>query len=135
MDPLTLPIAPLLRDLWELARLAPGWDGHEAPPPSPVACERVHQTLSLALARGLAPTRLVPDVNGGLAVYWFGEETLPGGAHCRVAALKVTNEGEIVAREQDRTTGEVMVREVTQEGMAAEVERLATFAVERDAAA
>lgn len=127
MDPLATSMAPIRREFWTLARLAEGWDGDRAPPPSPLACERAHLVVTLALARGLPPTRMVPDVMGGLSVYWFGVERTAGGGHRLAASLSIDNDGDLVASTVDRVTQAMDAWDVSLDALDATLTRLWTF--------
>ena len=127
MDPLATSMSPILREFWTLARLAEGWDGHQAPPPSPLACERAHLVVTLALARGLPPARMVPDVMGGLSVYWFGAERTAGGGHRLAASLSIDNDGDLVASTVDRVTQAMDAWDVALEALDSTLTRLWTF--------
>jgi len=74
-----------------------------APPPSGVACELARQVTEHAVAAGFEPSRVVADVEGGIAVYWFGTETLAGGSHRKVASITIGNDGELAGLTEDRT--------------------------------
>lgn len=81
-----------------------GWDGNSdgAVPPSLWAIDAARTIALAAIRLGFPPERLVPDVNGGVAVYWASADTLPDGSHRRLAALKVTNGRGWVATRKDR---------------------------------
>lgn len=127
MDPLATSMAPIQREFWTLARLAEGWDGHRAPPPSQLACERAHLVVTLALARGLPPARMVPDVMGGLSVYWFGAERTTGGGHRLAASLSIDNDGDLVVSTVDRVTQAMDAQDVALDALDATLTRLWTF--------
>lgn len=84
-----------------------GWDGNSdgAVPPSPWAITEARTIALVAIRLGLPPERLVPDVNGGVAVYWMSADTLPDGSHRRLAALVASNDRTWVAAQKDRIRG------------------------------
>jgi hypothetical protein len=63
---------------------------------------------------GINPERAVADPEGGVALYVFGDEVLPGGARARYARLAAMNDGSIVAvcadRREDRQDGWLVTR-------------------------
>ncbi len=97
------PVPSSVLRVWELARLPAGWDGRDAPPPSPIACEFARRFAMTASVNHTPPARVVGDVEGGIALYWFGAETLVGGSHRRVASISVGNDGEVAVVLEDRS--------------------------------
>jgi len=62
---------------------------------------------------GISPDRAVADPDGGIALYAFGSETLPGGSHRRYARIAVSNEGDVVALCANRESDERQVWDAT----------------------
>lgn len=82
-------------EVWKLRGLDDNWDGQGARAPSELACEIAHRLLDEAIRQGMPPDRVVPDVTGGVALYWFGAEQMEGGAHRRYASIGVENYGDV----------------------------------------
>lgn len=96
MEP-TVTLDPATLKVWELARLQAGWDGRRAEPPSPLACESARRVIAQALLASAPPSRVVPDVEGGVAVYWFSDAKIEDDAPARRAAISIDNEGQMAA--------------------------------------
>ncbi|MDP3212500.1 MAG: hypothetical protein Q8S73_00240 [Deltaproteobacteria bacterium] len=127
MDRLPTTITAAHLHLWALARLSAGWDGHDAPPPSAMACERAHQVVSVAASRGFTPSQVVPDVEGGVALYWYGEERTAGGGHRLAASVSIDNDGDLFASMVDRVTQHVETWGALVDDLDAVLDRLMNF--------
>jgi hypothetical protein len=113
--------------LFDLARLPADWNGHGAPPPSPAACALAFRVVDASLAAGAEPSRIVPDADGGVAVYWMSKDTLEGGAHRRLASVGVDNEGMIAASITDRAADTFRAWDITLDSLAQTVRTLLMF--------
>lgn len=88
-------------------------------PPNDTARAAMDLVVATAAAMGFPPERVVDDVEGGRAAYWFGE------GHRRVAALIVDNDGDVAALEEDR--GERTCRTHAVSDTSATLRRLRAF--------
>ena len=75
--------------LWETNLLASDWDTYGADAPNKNARELASLILALLQAEALAPTRLLPSVEGGIAVSFVGKTVR--------AEIEIYNTGEIAA--------------------------------------
>ena len=87
-------IVALRAKLNELRLLCDNWDGRGAVSPSPWAIAYAERILDAASAEGFAPHRVAADVEGGIAVYYFGGERATGGGHSRQVGMMIDNEGD-----------------------------------------
>lgn len=80
-----------------LRHLRPGWN-EASPIPNETAFGLTGLVLDVLDDARLTPSRVVPDAEGGLSIYFLGKSGTPG----RYASLSCSNEGEIVALTHDR---------------------------------
>lgn len=117
----------LLTELITIAEQPAGWDGHDAKALSKPALLGAHRALLEVSRHGPLPERLVPDVTGGVAFYWFGAERTAGGGHRLSASLKVDDEGDLFVSLVDRATQRVEVSEASTATLGAAIDRMAAF--------
>ena len=113
--------------LWEYAALPQGWNGYRAVPPNKRALERARRALDQASMAGLLPERVVPDVEGGVGLEWFGCGVLDGGARRRLASTTCDNDGDLVAGIEDRVSGELETWELDEGELALTLQRFRDF--------
>lgn len=120
-------------DLLALLNLQPGWDGRRAPAPSPEAVAVVRRVLELA--NDLPETRVTPDVEGGVALYFFGGGRHPDGGWNRRGGILVSNDVEATVHLRDRTggNGDSSVEEIPtdEDGLRGAVERVRSYVTGR----
>lgn len=90
-------------DLLALLDLQHGWDGRRAPPPSLEAVAVARRALELA--NDLPEARVVPDVEGGVALYFFGGGRHPDGGWNRRGGILVSYDAEATVHLRDRSAG------------------------------
>ena len=93
---------PLRKRLEELQLLQPGWDGRGADAPSGAAVGAASEVLYVSETLGRTPDRLTADVEGGVAVYFFGGSREPDGGYARQAGILIDNSGEACAYRRER---------------------------------
>lgn len=93
---------PVVVRFWELAALVDGWAGVRSPKPNAHACENAHRILDLSRAAGRLPDTLVPDVMGGIGLYWYGTELREDGSRVRFASVNCDNDGDVTALTRDQ---------------------------------
>lgn len=106
--------------------LEDGWDGARAPAPSRLAVDVGHLVLDLSEKVGLDIDRVVPDVEGGLAVYFFGGAELPDGGRQLQLGVLAANDGEALLYIRDRGAAGSKIEEIepSNDGIAAAVARI-----------
>jgi len=104
-------LANALKALHVCAAVGPDWNGYGAEPPNAVSLQVVRKLL-MDLASTDGPSRIVAMADGGVALYFFSGEALPGGAHTLCASLECSNDGGIVLIMENRGTGALEVSEV-----------------------
>jgi hypothetical protein len=87
--------------LLSLEDLAQGWN-EDSPAPNTTSIRAAANILDALDETLLSPERVVPDAEGGVAMYFFGGKTLPGGARQQYASISASNDGEIVALVHNR---------------------------------
>ena len=122
-------VDPLRRKLEELQLLQTGWDGRGADAPSGVAVESARSVLQLAREAGRGPDRLAADVEGGVAVYFFGGDIAADGGHSRQAGILIDNSGEAYVYQRQRGKKDVRRQEVasTAEALRGVISEIITF--------
>ncbi len=95
------PTAAARIQLLALGDLVQGWND-DSPAPNATSLSAATNILDALDQTLLSPERVVPDAEGGVAIYFFGGKTLPGGARQQYASLSASNDGEIVALVHDR---------------------------------
>jgi hypothetical protein len=75
--------------LGRTARLQPGWDTYDGDPPNQTARALAAKVLTVLEAEALPPLRLLPSVEGGIAISFAEGETR--------AEIEIYNTGEIAA--------------------------------------
>lgn len=83
----------LLRSLSSLSHLADNWDGMGAIAPTPDVIARGALALIATAWADVWPSRVCADVDGGVAIYYFGGGIKPEGGHTRWVALMLANDG------------------------------------------
>jgi len=63
----------LMRYLNSLADLEDGWDSYGASAPASWTLDKARRIIDQANAKDFLPDAIVPDAEGGVALYWFGE--------------------------------------------------------------
>lgn len=117
---------PLVR----LLHLEDGWDGHGAPAPSRAAIDVARAVLQEATQRpDLDKAWVTADVEGGVAIYFFGGPRLPDGGLGRQAGVLVDNDGDGVLYMRDRSRPGSVVDDVRSDTDALRdvLGRIATF--------
>jgi len=105
---------PAYEQLVRLLLLEDGWDGHTAPSPSRASVDVARVVLQeAARCEGLSgPPRITADVEGGVAIYFFGGDPLPDGGVPRQAGVLINNDGEGVLYMRDRRDAGSKVEEL-----------------------
>lgn len=96
--------ARLLAQIDALAGLGDGWDGRSAPAPSSQATALARRVVQCAATLSAMASRVVPDVEGGLAVYWMRGRR-EDGSHRLLASVCIDNDGAMAASTKDRDAG------------------------------
>lgn len=109
---LELVADPVIHRLRQFLTMSDGWDGELAPAPAPAAVEMSETIVLLGREVGVVPSRIVPDVEGGIAVYYFGGELLPDGGRRLQSGVLVSNDRELVLYRRDRETEEEHIDEI-----------------------
>lgn len=107
----------------DLSGLSDGWDGRGAPAPSATAADMAQKVLVIASRFLAPPDRIVPDADGGLAVYWMRHER-QDQSHRFLASIVIDNDGAIAATTKDRETGAFDAWDVADDNLSATVRRL-----------
>lgn len=122
---------PAVEALDLLLVLQSGWDGRKAPAPSSDAITVARRALHLARRHGLSQARVTPDVEGGVAVYFFGGGRHADGGWNRQGAIMVSNEEEasLYLRDRSRPGAEVLDIGTEASALGQAVERIRQFVV------
>jgi len=75
--------------LKKLSEVARGWDTYSADPPNPLALRKAREVLAASVKLGSLPDRIVPSVEGGVAVVF--------AVRPHYAAIECFNEGDVIA--------------------------------------
>jgi hypothetical protein len=120
---------PAVAALDRLLLLPPDWDGRRAPAPSRNAIERAREILQIAREVGLVGARVSPDVEGGVALYFFGGGPMEDGGTARQAGVLLSNEGDAASYMRDRTQRGSQVAAVDdgRDGLVRAVEAIRAF--------
>lgn len=104
-----------------LSLLEDGWDGDKAPAPSQIAVDLSYLITNLAYQLGRGADRVAPDVEGGVATYFFGGDRLDDGGYSLQIVLLASNEGDVVlyVRDRSKAGAEISDVEPTEEGIRA----------------
>ena len=86
----------------QLLALSLDWDGRGALAPTGDAIDVAETVLAIARKTELEEIRVTPDVEGGVAVYFFGGTLMPDGGWTLQAGILVDNDGEAVMYLRDR---------------------------------
>ncbi len=106
----------------DLRRLAPGWDGGDAPAPNEAAIYLADTVITALLhADAVAIHRVAADVDGGVAIYIFAKT--PSNAY---AAFHCTNGGELVSL-RNEPGSPVSAIDVNFEDISSEAQRAVRF--------
>lgn len=122
---------PAVEALDLLLVLQSGWDGRKAPPPSSDAIRVGRHALALARSQGLVHARVTPDIEGGVAVYFFGGGSHSDGGWNLQGAIMVSNEDEATLYLRDRSRAGADVTDIGTgaDDLSRAVERIRQFVV------
>jgi len=95
---------PLTRKLEELLLLPDDWNGQGAPAPSLDAIEMARAILTQEPPHGTMETQISADVDGGLALYFFGGNRMDDHGWRHQTGILVSNDGEACVYQKDRAT-------------------------------
>ncbi len=120
---------PSVEALNQLLLMSEGWDGRGAPAPSVDAIRIARGVLRAGRQTGLPIARVVPDVEGGVATYFFGGTKMIDAGWSRSAGLLTSNDGEVALYLRDRVVGATVIdpSESTETGVMAAVLRIKSF--------
>ncbi len=114
-----------------LLDLQPGWDGRRAPAPSGESLRLGRMVLDLGYLHGMYEPRVAADVEGRVAVYFFGGERHADGGFVRKGAIMVSNDGEMTYwlrdRSQPSSDSDSVVKEVSEDGLGRAVQWIQWF--------
>lgn len=122
---------PTMEALDLLLVLQAGWDGRKAPAPSREAIRLGRQALEAARGVNLSEARVSPDVEGGVAVYFFGGGRHNDGGWNRQGAIMVSNDTEasLYLRDRAKPGAEVADINADPDGLGRAIERIRQFIV------
>lgn len=103
---------PAVAALDALMVCQPGWDGDRAPAPSGWAIEAGRLVVEMANREGLSPPRVTADVEGGVALYFFGGGAMADGGTCLQAGVLLANEEEASLYRRDRRVTGSQIEEI-----------------------
>ncbi len=103
----------------ELREREDGWDGREAPALSNTAVDIGYQVLEMISEKEMPLSRVVPDVMGGIALYFFQE-----GKRCDIS---IDNDGSIVAGYKDHTSGKFDCGEIDLSEIPKELDKIRKY--------
>lgn len=120
---------PAVDELRNLLLLPDDWDRRGAPAPTVPAVEVARFVLREGRSLGLLQARVSPDVEGGVATYFFGGEELPDGGWRLQAGVLSSNDGEVTVYLRDRSTPGAEINDVdaTEESLREAIARIVTF--------
>ena len=93
----------LAKQLEQLATLEVNWDGHGAPVPNDGAMKIAYEAVTISQEFSFPDARVTPDVEGGVAVYFFGGATIDDGGWSHQAGILIDNDGDMVLYLRDRS--------------------------------
>jgi len=127
--PSTVDEDPAVDALEHLLLLDEGWDGRAAPAPNIGAVNVARSLLQAGRVMGLATPRVVADVEGGVATYFFGGVSMEDGGWSRSGGLLTFNDGGGAIYLRDRLTRSTDIEEVstTDTNLGAVVRRIQSF--------
>lgn len=120
---------PAMEALNRLLVMQPGWDGSRAPAPSQEAINIARGAVAEARSAELGEARVVADVEGGVAVYFFGGEKLADGGWSRQGGFLVSNDSEVslYLRDRRRRGSDIAEIEPCAESLARAVRQIRDF--------
>lgn len=120
---------PAIEQLMKLMLLPSNWDGRGAPAPTRSAATIAHVAVEAGRSVGLQDIRVSPDVEGGIATYFFGGPKMADGGWSRQAGILADNDGEAVLYMRDRGQKGADVEEIESgaEDIRAVVNRILKF--------
>lgn len=85
--------------------------------------------LDLGYLHGMYEPRVAPDVEGGVAVYFFGGERHADDGFMRQGAILVSNTGEMTVclRDRSQPDSDSVVTEVSEDGLGQAVQWIQWF--------
>lgn len=107
------------QELLDIIRLPLGWDGGHAPTPSSIAVDIASRCVEEAYATTLANCRITADIEGGVAVYFFGGGKALDGGWNHQGGILISNNGETSLYLRDRANKGAEISDVdpTEEGI------------------
>lgn len=126
----TAPIAPSAAarmSLHELDRLEDNWNDQGAPGPTHAARRNAKAVVDASIERGMPPDRVLPSVEGGVSLFWFGPERLAGNTPRRYGWIECDNTGGLCALESDRLADPPLGREFKRSEINSVLQALKTF--------
>jgi len=103
------------------------WDGRGSPQRAAVDIARF--ILREGGEVGLVSARVSPDVEGGVATYFFGGDRMTDGGWQLQAGVLASNDGEVTLYTRDRSSSGSEVRDLdaTEESLREAITRIVTF--------
>jgi len=122
-------VDPVEEKLVQLSLLPASWDGRRAPAPTQDAVDIARRLVRAGRDAGFGEIRVAPDVEGGIATYFFGGERLADGGWSRQAGVLTSNNGEatIYLRDQAHAGADIADLETTEEALRGAVHRILKF--------
>jgi hypothetical protein len=100
----------------------------EERPLAALAMRQAARIIDVSVAMKALPSRFVPDVDGGVAVYWMSADRLDDGSHRLLAAIFVDPDGQMSASTSDRAVSAFHGWDITADALTETVELLRGFA-------
>jgi len=79
--------------------LEPGWDSHDAPPPSKAAIDQSTQFIAVCASEELEPVNIAPSVMGGVGITFEAND--------REAYVELSNNGDTYMMRTDQSTEDI----------------------------